>query len=205
MKKFLLGLVLTIVGITSLMLIPSTQEPAPMPWEVTLMPDNNVEVFGIHLGTTTYLQAQEIFHEYGKVAIFTQENKPASVEAYFNSINQGGLSAKIVLTLNVAEQQINSMLKHALEARIQPSGARRYDLSSSDELINTQVLGITYIPSVKLNTEMILHRFGEAAFIKQDINNPNTKIWHYPALALTIYINPNEKTLLQYQVFSATP
>lgn len=202
MQKFIIGLLLTIAGIAALMLIPSKQAPAPMPWEITIMPNGKSKVFGIHLGTTTYRQAQELFHEYGKTALFTQENKPASVEAYFNSLNLGGLSAKLVLNLDVPASRIDEMKSRALEARLQPSGAHLYKLSNSDnaELVNAPVVAITYIPSVRLNADMVRYRFGDAAFIEQDINSPNTKIWHYPELALMIRMDDGEKTVLQYQL-----
>lgn len=202
MKSVLIGLLLTIAGIAALMLLPSKQPQAPMPWEVTIMPDGNSKVFGIHLGSTTYRQAQEQFRQYGETAIFTHDDESASVEAFFQSINLGGLSAKVVLNLVVTEGQINEMLSHAMEARIQPSGARRYKLSneSNAALTESPINAISYIPSIRLNEEKIRYRFGEPEAIEADFENPNTAIWHYPNLGLLIRINPNEKTILEYQV-----
>jgi len=200
MKNFIIGLLLTVIGIAALMLLPSKQAPAPMPWEIILMEDGNSKVFDIHLGTTTYRQAQQQLRQYGETAIFTQEGKATSVEAFFNSINLGGLSAKLVLNLDIDESQIGGMLAHAMEARIQPSGAHQYQLNNEDKakLIDAPITAITYIPSVKLNEEMIRYRFGDAAEIKQDPDNTNTAIWYYPVLGLTIRINKNEKTILEY-------
>ena len=201
MLNFLIGLILFIAGIGALMLIPSKQAPAPMPWDVTVMADGNSKVFGMHLGTTTYRQAQESFHEYGKTAIFTEQGKASSVEAFFNSIHLGGLSAKLVLNLTVPEQSIKPMLSRAAEARLQPSGAHRYQLNNIDnaELINATISAITYIPSIKLNPEMVRHRFGEPDSIEQDTNINGTEIWTYSTIALTIRLNDKEKTILQYQ------
>ncbi|MBE9532754.1 MAG: lytic murein transglycosylase, partial [Proteobacteria bacterium] len=39
MKNIFISLLLIVVGIAALMLIPSKQAPAPMPWEVTIMQD----------------------------------------------------------------------------------------------------------------------------------------------------------------------
>lgn len=200
MKRILIGLVLTIAGITALMLIPSKQPPAPMPWEVKIMEDGNSEVFGIHLGSTTYRQAEEQLREYGKTAIFTEEGKSPSIEAFFESINLGGLSAKLILNLDFDDAAIDDMLSHAMEARIQPSGARRYQLSNEDnaKLIDAVITAVTYIPSIKLKPEMLRYRFGDPIEITQDPDNPETAIWHYPVLGLTIRINEHEKTILEY-------
>ncbi|MFW5425994.1 MAG: lytic murein transglycosylase [Methylophagaceae bacterium] len=204
MKKFLIGLVLTIVGIAALTLIPSKQEAAPMPWEITVMPNGQISVFNIHLGTTNYRQAQESLHIHGQTSIFSQEGKTTTVEAFFNSINMGGLSAKLVLNLVVDADVIEKMKSRATEARLQPSGAHQYQLGNQDNatLINAPVSAITYIPSVRLNPEMVLHRFGFTNLVMQDPENSNTEIWQYPALGLSIYLNDNEKTIMQYQLLN---
>ncbi len=204
MKKFLIGLVLTIAAIFAMLLIPSKQASAPMPWEIELMPDGQVSVFNIHLGQTNYQQAQQSFHQYGHTSIFTQAGKESTVEAFFNSINMGGLSAKLVLNLRVNAEEIENMKSRATEARLQPSGAHQYQLSNKDNatLVNATVSAITYIPTVRLNKEMVLHRFGFTDSVIRDPENNNTEIWQYSTLGLTIYLNDSEKTILQYQLIS---
>ncbi len=202
LRNFLIGLFLTIAGITALMLLPSKQAAAPMPWEVIIMPDGNSKVFGIHIGTTSYRQAQEKFRVYGKTALFVEEGSPSTVEAFFNSINLGGLSAKLVLNLDVTDFHIDEMMSRALDARLQPSGAHRYELSNEDNatLINAPVTAITYIPTVRLDSEMVRYRFGEANSIEQDNEHPETEIWFYGDLKLSIRMTPGEKTILEYQL-----
>ena len=204
MKNFLIGLLLTIMGIGALLLIPSKQASAPMPWEITLMPDGQISVFDIHLGTTNYRQAQQSLRMFGQTSIFAQAGEKTTVEAFFNSINMGGLSAKLVLNLTVDESEIEGMKSRATEARLQPSGAHRYQLGNEDNatLVNAIVNAITYIPSVKLTKEIVVHRFGNTNLIAQDPNNSNTEIWSYPTLGLSIYLNDSEKTIMQYQLMN---
>lgn len=202
MRNFLIGLVLFIVGIGALMLIPSKQSPAPMPWEAHIMPDGNTQVLGIHLGNTTLKQAQEIFKVYGKAAIFSEAEREPSLEVYFNSVNLGGFSAKVVLNLIASEQQIPPMQANATEAKLQPSGARRYELHSDDYalLLDMAISGITYIPSVRLDEEMVTTRFGKAEIIQQVPELANVHIWQYPRIGLSITFDPDEKTVLQYSM-----
>lgn len=204
MKKFVLGLMLAIIGISALLLIPSQQAAAPMPWQVTLMPDGQISVFKIHLGSTNYRQAQQSLRIHGQTSIFSQAGEISTVEAFFNSINMGGLSAKVVLNLAVTKEDIEQMKSRATEAKLQASGAHRYQLSNQDNitLIDAVVTAITYIPSIRLDKEMILHRFGNTDIVIADSKNSNTEIWHYPALGLTVYLNDNEKTILQYQMMA---
>lgn len=200
-RNFLIGLFLTIIGIGALLFIPSKQAPAPMPWEITIMPDGKSRVFGLHLGTTSYRHTQEVFHEFGEIAAFAEKGKPSTVEAFFESVHLGGLTGKLVLNLDVPEQQITEMVSHANEARLQESGAHRYELSNNDKerVINALISAITFIPSVKLDADIVRYRFGEPASITQDEINPNTTVWHYPLTGLTISMNKDEKTILQYQ------
>lgn len=202
MFKFLIGLILTLVGITALMLLPSKQTAAPMPWETTIMADGNTQVFGVHLGNTTFKQAQQLFKIYGKTAIFNQEGHEATIEAYFESINMGGLSAKIVLNLRVDEKQLETMLNNAMQSKLQPSGARRYELNNDDhaQVLDSVISALTYIPSVRLDEKMILDRFGKADNIQQPVQQAKISIWHYPRIGLSVTFNTGEKTVLQYHV-----
>ncbi len=201
LRNFLIGLFLTIVGIGALLFIPSKQASAPMPWEITTMPDGKSKVFDIHIGTTTYNHTKELFHEFGKIAVFAEEGKASTVEAFFDSVHLGGITGKLVLNLDVPEQQISEMMSRANEARLQDSGAHRYELRNSDNasIVNAPIIAITYVPSVKLNAEIARFRFGEPASINQDALEPDTAIWHYPLTGLTIRMNKHEKTVLQYQ------
>jgi len=201
MLKLILGLILFAVGIVGIMLIPSPQETASMPWEITAMPDGNLQVFDIHLGTSTYRQAQQQFKQYGKTAIFTQNDTPSSVEAYFDSLHLNGLSAKLIFNLAVEQEQIDLMLSDALEARLKPSGAHQYKLSNeaNAKLVDAVITGITYIPSVKLDHEMIRYRFGEPDQITP-LENEQTELWFYNNHLLRIQNNPNEKTIIQYKL-----
>jgi len=209
LRNFIIGLILVVAGIAAMMLIPSPQPPAAKPWEVTIMADGNPQVLGIHLGTTTYKQAQQQFGIYGETAIFTNDEKAASIEAYFNSVNLGGLSAKLVLNLAVSPEQINAMLSRAKAGKLQPSGAHQHELSETDRttLLDIPVQAITYIPSVRLNQEMVKTRFGEADTQTEatDAEGKTTEIWQYKDLGLIVQFIEQQKTLLIYTAKSMFP
>lgn len=208
MQKIFIIFVLLITGIGALLSVPSEQELDPimtMPWETTIMDDGNIQVFGIHLGKTTLEQAQHIFNLYGKTAIFSQPNHELTIESYFDSINLGGLSAKVILNLMLPEQQIQDLLIHTTNDILQPSGARSYELHNDNTslLLNLPIISITYIPTVTLDENMILNRFGKAENIQQiSINKPSYFIWYYPKIGLSITFNNQEKAVLQYGIIN---
>ncbi len=203
-RNIIVGLLLVFIGIAAIMLIPSPQAPASKPWEVTVMPDNNIRVFGIHLGQTDYKTAQQKLRVFGKTAIFTDPDNKATVEAFFDSVNLGGLSAKMVLNLDVPEYEIAAMLTRATSGKLQPSGAHQHELVEEDKqyLLTAPVKAITYIPSVRLSKDMVEERFGVPGSIKTglpDDKGNRDEIWSYPKLNLTVIYASNGKTLLIYQ------
>lgn len=203
-RNFIVGFLLVLVGIAAIMLIPSPQPPASKPWEIVVMPDNNVQVFGIHLGETDYKTAQQALRVFGKTAIFTDPEDNPTVEAYFDSVNLGGLSAKMVLNLDVAEAKVEDMLERATVGKLQPSGAHQHELAEEDKqfLLSSPVAAITYIPSVRLDKDMIQERFGAPDSIETglpDDEGNSDVIWLYQKQHLTVIFGNTSKTILIYQ------
>ena len=203
--KFLLGTTLVIIAIAALMLVPSPQPTAPKPWEVTVMPDNQIQVMGVHLGTTTYGEIQQLWREAGEAALFISENDDISAEVFFESINLGGLSARTVLNLQLPEEKLQAMAARAVSAKLQPSGARRYDPAFDDKqaLLAAPAIVLTYIPSVRLDEEMVHTRFGEPEQIQNEAEESPAQIWHYPNTGLTIRLHPEERPMLTYTARSS--
>lgn len=198
--KFILGVFFLLVAIGLLMLIPSPQPDDPKPWEISIMPDEQIKVMGIHLGTTRYADVQQMWREAGEVAIFVDDNNAPSAEVFFEAINLGGLSARAVLNLQVNENKLQTMISRATSGKLQPSGARRYDPAFADkeELLTAPVTAITYIPSVRLDAEMIRNRFGEPISIQQESAESAAEVWDYSTSGLTIRLHPDERPILTY-------
>lgn len=207
MRKFFIGLLLIFTGIAALMLIPSPQAPAPMPWDIKLFQDGSSEVFDIRFNHSTLADAQRIFKESGEIAIFHDDKAAPVLEVFFTSVHLGGLSAKIVLTLATPENKLIQMLGRASSSELQPSRARRYQLATDDQqkAMTETVFSLTYIPSIRLNEEAIRYRFGDPVRIEPlELSGENGvsqagSIWHYPSIGLNIRLVPKEKTVLQYQ------
>lgn len=208
LRNILLAVVFTIVGIILLMLIPSPQPDAVKPWDVTVMPDNNVKILGIHLGQTDYKTAQQQLREFGRTALFTDPDNRQGVEAFFDNINLGGLSAKLVLNIDVPEQELNKMLERAGPGKLQPSGARQYELMETDreQLLQMPVVAMVYAPSARLTEEMVVSRFGEPAnklTTDANANGVTGETWHYPDIAMTVVFEPSQKPVLMFQTKAA--
>lgn len=202
--KYLIGFIIFIIAIFAILFIPSQQPKAPAPWEIQIMPDGNPNVFNIHLGTSNLAEAQRAFREQAEIAIFEDKaTQRLTTEAYFESINLGGLSAKVVLNLVVNQEAMQTMVGRATEGRIQTSGARKYKLNHIDSqaLLAAPVYGLTYIPSfIRLDESVLRSRFGEPYKIE---SVDNQSIWHYPSKGVLAQFSPDAKSLLQYKIISS--
>lgn len=202
--KYLLGFIAFLFVLFAILFIPSKQPEAPAPWEIILMDDGNPQVFNIHIGTSNLADAQRAFKEEAKIAIFEDEiTKKLSAEAYFDSINLAGLSAKVVLNLVVNEDAMKVMIGRATEGRIQNSGSRKYQLNRIDEqaLLAAPVYALTYIPTfVKLDETILTSRFG-SPYKQKTVGGKS--VWSYPNKGLTIAFSEAEKSILQYKVINS--
>lgn len=203
-KNLIIGLILLIGGVMLLMLIPSPQAPAEKPWEVTIMPDGNSKVLGIHLGQTDYKTAQQQLGVFGQTGLFIDPDGRRNIEAYFDSVNLAGLSAKLVLNLGLSEEELDAMLSRASAGELQRSGAHLHELAEVDReaLLTKAVTGLTYIPSLRLSSEMLLSRFGEPARTVEseaDENGQTSETWLYPDLGLSVVFLPEQKPILVYR------
>lgn len=200
LRNFIFALIITFLAITLLMLLPSPQPDAVKPWEVVVMPDGNPQFLGIHLGSTTYGEAQKKVGIFGHPALFSDPDGKLSVEAFFESINLGGLSAKLVLTLALTDEALATIKNRATAGKLQPSRARQHELSEQDKLAiqDAAVKSITYIPTVRLNESILLSRFGEPTHketIKEEDGEASQQ-WFYPQLNMEVRLRPGHKSVL---------
>ena len=89
--KIIAIILLVFAGILALALIPSPQPDAPKPWEITMQADGEIKVFDIHLGHSTYRDAQQHWRDAGEVALFSENGEVITAEVFFNHINLSGL------------------------------------------------------------------------------------------------------------------
>ena len=200
MRAISITLITAAVLTLIVLLIPAKKSPAPVPWQVEIMSDSFPRVLNLHLKNSSYRDAQTQFHDYGDIALFTDANKAPSLEVYFNSINIAGLSAKIILTLAVTEQEITFLLAHSQKSTLQASGARKHEVASQDiaNLLDKPIESLSYIPAVRLDKKTVKFRFGEPEKINIENKEETKQVWYYPAIGLTVFIRDKEKTLFQF-------
>ena len=199
---FLKVLAFSIVAVIAGVLLSTMMNPPAslgFPWQIEKQTDGTTTVFQINLGHTTLGEAEKLLKEDATLTLFSPKQGNAVVEAYFNELFIGGLKAKMVLTFEVASDEVEDMFERGIRISTLGSGTRKVTLHSDDEarMRLKPVSSLTYLPSINLKTELLEKRFGKPAEIIKD-NIGGADHWLYPELGLDIALSDDSKEVLQY-------
>lgn len=195
-----LGFSLLALGV-AILFTPERETPdAVMPWQIEILPDGGSRVFGITLGKTTLAQAEARLRAAAEVTLFVSPEGQRIVEAYFDKVTLGGLSAKMIAGFDLDEALLDKIYQRGRRISTLGSGTRKVTLSHADlEWLGQQpITTLTYLPGIDLGEEQVKHRFGEPE--QRIVENGETPLVHflYPRLGLDITLSDRSKDILQY-------
>lgn len=170
-----------------------------LPWQVELTANGDTRVFGLIMGQSTLLQAEKEFQTQSKISLFDTPDETRVVEAYFDKVILGGLSAKIVMVMNLDSDQLQLMFERGTRISTLGSGTHKVNLHEEDLNIvrQSKISSITYIPRVRLEKETIVNRFGKPEQSIAEVHT-GTIHWLYPNLGLDISTSVKGNAVLQY-------
>jgi len=206
-------ILVVIVGALFLFLVPRNHRPPQYgpevyPWGVHALPKGRSEVFGLTLGPLTTGRGDggasslaDAIKRFGKapvLGLFESRSGKLSLEAYYNELTLGPLSAKVVLGLHAEHAMLEAMRKRAPDRKRMESGDNRYRLSAADvaRAHSLPIGSLTYIPYVDLDESMVEHRFGRPAERIQTAKGVHHLL--YPELGLDLILNDEGKEVLEY-------
>ena len=175
-----------------------SQSVSGLPWQIDTMPDGSTQVFGLHIGSSTLSDAVDVFGGDVEVAIIAATDEPGNLEMYYGHYRAGLLSGKLVLETHVDQQKIKQWRDNAIMSEYMASGrAKKYILSPEDltQVLNEAVVGLTFIPVVNLDDDVIIARFGEPSekIVATDVTH-----YLYPSKGLVIALHESAKEVIQY-------
>ena len=171
---------------------------AMLPWQIERLPDGYSRVFGIEPGRSSLLQAAKSLGQHYELALFVNPDQTATLEAFYSEVTLAGLSAKIVLTLELSQHDAMEMRQRAVSHEKLESGEEKLSLAPQDAIRarNSVVTAIGYIPYADLNEALVSARFGKA---EQRVEDPAGKVhFLYPDKGLDLLLDDDGKELLQY-------
>ena len=198
---FLGVIVVTLLALAIALMIPGQpkEQPVDLPWQIERLANGNTRVFGLELGNSTLSDMQDKLQEEPEVSLFVSEEGRHVVEAFFQRVNLSGLRARMVVGMDLTEQEIKEMYNRGARIATLGSGTRKVTLSTDDnvKLMNTPIATITYLPKADLDQELVERRFGKPTQRVREQDGP-VEHWLYPEKGLDIALSDEEKDVLQY-------
>ena len=201
MKAFFLAFALFTVLLAAYPFLKSSDEMDTLkglPWQITILSDGSTQVFGVHIGVSRLSDAFEILGSDMDIAIIASADEVGDLEMYYGHYRAGLLSGKLILQTDIDSQKVKYLKERAAKFEYMASGlAKKYILSTDDLLVILEqtIIGLTFIPTVNLDEEVILARFGEP---RQRITLEEVVHYLYPHKGLHIALHTESKEVLQY-------
>ena len=212
--KIISGIVaFAIIALAIGLMIPGGQEPPPQtyPWQIDITADGATRVFGITLGKSTLRQAEQVFQAEAELSLFEvpddngQRNKDRRnngqriIEAYFDKVDPGGLSARVIAVMDIAQDQLQAIYQRGIRISTLGDGSRKVTLHEEDvqHVRGSTIAGMTYLPRIRLDTALLEKRFGKPAQVIKENDNDTTH-WLYPGKGLDVALDTHGNAVLQY-------
>ena len=180
---------------------PGAKTAAPgldMPWQISRSQDGGtITVFGLTLGQSTVRDAVNQLGRRYELGLFEDQAGRLSLEVYFREAVVGGLNVRLAMTAHLPDETLIALKTHAGNGKPAAEGGRRYPVAEQDHelAVGAVLTGITFIPVVKFDAELVRKRFGEHA---ERITAKDGAHWLYPAIGLDVLLGANGEAVLQY-------
>ncbi|MBL8250596.1 MAG: hypothetical protein JNK31_02885 [Candidatus Competibacter sp.] len=169
-----------------------------MPWQITRSQDGmTIGVFGLTLNESTLRDAVRKLGRRYELGLFQNPAGQLNLEAYFRDAVVGGLNARLVLSAQLSDEQLNALRARAGAGKPTAEGGRRYAVLEADQdlALTGTVSAITYLPVIKFDADVARKRFGEPA---ERIAVKDGTHWLYPEAGLDLLLGDGGEALLQY-------
>lgn len=169
-----------------------------LPWHIEHPSRGTLRIFGLTLGQSTTGDAELRFRENAKPSLFRSPDGRLAAEMFFEQVTLAGIKSKIVLSISVPDAELQGMYERGL--RVSGTGNGKKIVLAPEDAARARALpinGLTYMPSIRLEEEVMGKRFGQPA---QRIREKTSGAvhWLYPQHGLDIVLGNGEKPVLQY-------
>lgn len=209
MKNFVVTLsLIALATIAVLLLRPGSERGAPdgrgaqavtgLPWQIETLADGSSRVFGLQLGHSTFGDARERFGTDMEVGVVAAPGETGALEAYYDEVTAGAVTGKLILAAAMDKETVERLREHAPNFKYMDSATKKFILHPDDLALawRAPIAAITFIPSVHLDEEIALQRFGTP----RERIRAGEHVEHllYPDKGLDLVLDSKGKEVLQY-------
>lgn len=169
-----------------------------LPWQVQALPDGLSQVFGLVPGRDSLAQAQARVGDGLQVALIARLGEVGRLEALADPFVAGFVSGRLVLAFDAPAEALARWRAVAQHSQAMSDGVRRFALRPADldEARRAPLVGISFVPAVRLSEADLRQRFGPPA--EQHALGGGAAVLLYPALGLSASVGPASRSVLQY-------
>ena len=169
-----------------------------LPWQVSRLAGGRAQVFGLEPGRDSLAQVQERLGDALQVALVARLGEPGALEALDDPYMAGFVSGRLVLAFEVPAAQLLAWREGATSSEPMDGGVRRFKLRPEHQrqAAQARLVGLTFIPSVRLTEADVRQRFGAPA---ETLSQPAGAVALLdPEMGLSISVAPGQRGVLQY-------
>jgi hypothetical protein len=179
--------------------IPENQA---MPWQSYLDDQGKTVVFNLTMDESTLTESMRLFGTEVEASLFENKDQKKTLEVYFSNTKIGGISAKIILNLELNDQQFNHLSDNIKETEVMPSGNKKtiFNQVGESSMFGLTISVLTFIPSADLSPDTLLSLFKKPARVDQV--KSGVEYWYYPSKGLRIIVDDEHKEILEFYNFN---
>jgi len=172
--------------------------PNQLPWHIVIDDDQNSTIFNLTLNQSTLQDAVNEFGEADSMALYADSKNP-SIEVYFGYIKKAGLTARIIVTLNLSHNDADQFLSNAHSRMQSNAETPKIELNAKDryKTLKLKLSNITYIPKyTRLDEAYLINRFGKPSH-RLKLSDTANQLFYKP-LGLSVINDDEGKEVFQY-------
>ncbi len=175
-----------------------------LPWEVDTLENGKTRAFGITLEKTTVQEANQIFANFAATRLVVKASDEADMQfrlfAHYNELVIGGLVTQLELDYQLNQDELKQLYDSLPKSDSinRSMGTVELKIPSEVEMkyLNTPVNKITYIPTIKYGSELLIQHFGPA--LNETTEADGSLRWSYPGFGLEIFQHENKRERFVY-------
>jgi hypothetical protein len=175
--------------------IPDNQA---MPWQSYVNDQGKTIVFNLTMDESTLAESMRLFGTEVEASLFEDKDQKKTLEIFFSNTKVGGISARVILNLELNDQQFNYLSDNIKETEVMPSGNKKtiFNQAGESSMFGLTISALTFIPSADLSADTLLGLFKKPARV--ELVEPGVEYWYYPSKGLRIIVDAERKEILEF-------
>ncbi|SFV78221.1 hypothetical protein MNB_SUP05-12-967 [hydrothermal vent metagenome] len=169
-----------------------------MPWQSYVNDQGETVVFELTMGKSTLADAMRLFGTEVEASLFEEDNNKKDLEVFFSSTKVGGISAKVILNLDLNNQQFAYLNNNIKETEALSIDTKKISFNQAGEssMFALTINSLTFIPRADLSADTLIGLFKKPARV--DLVESGIEYWYYPSKGLRIIVDTENKEILEF-------